>query len=245
MMMQRQFVPPRSADLLTGLTEEEAAIFGNLVQQLKKEQVVHRLTRIAVLSALADLPSHRLEVVVEKALTAKPKSVPNKEDSLLRGPPGLPQPCSSCPHCDPEDSEKSVVIIKRLAKADNIHTVRDLLDERGFAGQYTYLFAPVNLVGTPPKFRTLGFANVGFVSHDTACAFLRSFEADNEKGLQVLWSRVQDPEEHARQFAARVEEKQLEGTLHDLMGPWEFQAQPHATRSVGHPIDGSWRMEGW
>eukprot|EP00451_Oxyrrhis_marina_P050641 CAMPEP_0204495000 /NCGR_PEP_ID=MMETSP0471-20130131/85509_1 /ASSEMBLY_ACC=CAM_ASM_000602 /TAXON_ID=2969 /ORGANISM="Oxyrrhis marina" /LENGTH=244 /DNA_ID=CAMNT_0051499231 /DNA_START=65 /DNA_END=799 /DNA_ORIENTATION=+ len=244
-MMQRQFAPRRSVELLTGLTEEEAAIFGNLVQQIKKEQDVHRLTRIAVLSALAELPSHHLEAVVEKALSARPKPVSDNEDSYLGAPPGLPQPCSLCSHCDPEDSQKCVVIVKRLAKADNIHTVRDLLDSRGFAGQYTYLFAPVNLVGTPPKFRTLGFANVGFVSHDAACAFLRSFENDNEKGLQVLWSRIQDSDEHARQFSARIEEKQLEGTLHDLMGPWEFQAQPQAIRSVGHPIDGSWRMEGW
>mmetsp|Transcript_103903 Transcript_103903/g.237869 ORF Transcript_103903/g.237869 Transcript_103903/m.237869 type:complete len:216 (-) Transcript_103903:219-866(-) len=171
MMMQRQFAPRRSVELLTGLTEEEAAIFGNLVQQIKKEQDVHRLTRIAVLSALAELPSHHLEAVVEKALSARPKPVSDNEDSYLGAPPGLPQPCSLCSHCDPEDSQKCVVIVKRLAKADNIHTVRDLLDSRGFAGQYTYLFAPVNLVGTPPKFRTLGFANVGFVSHTLLVRF--------------------------------------------------------------------------
>jgi len=156
-------------------------------------------------------------------------------------PPGLPPAMGSIAE---SDVTATTISIKRLRKGDTIETVQKMIDAVGFAGKYRFLFAPVTLAGTPPTYRTLGFATVDFADHATACQFLATAgNCARLRQLQILWARVQGSQRHIDLFAERAQAKGLDGMLDPYMGPWTFEVEPGASTSCGRAVSGPWLQE--
>jgi len=246
---------------LSGLSEEEATTFRELVRQVAQERGGEVRPRLSVLAALAAMPAEAVAVMIQ----AFNRGACPHDDTGLSDTTGSDPARSSGTGCTPsvsgseEEDPRPVtpdlaavpshgreapagrgqgpttVMLKCLG---TVYTMQTLLDAAGFAGCYDYLYVPVLYTGGAEVYNNrFGFAVVNFVDHETANAFRMAVVGQSVKKLQASWARVQGAQGNLDQVQERRRTGKLPGQLYEGMVPWVFCGVDRNTgRSLGRPL---------
>lgn len=103
---------------------------------------------------------------------------------------------------EPSSDARTTVSLRNLPRRYTREMVRQLLDTKGFAGKYDFLYLPTDF----KRMTSCGFAFVNMVSNDDAArlqdalADFNDWAIESEKAMVVTWAEVQVFSQHIQRY---------------------------------------------
>mmetsp|Transcript_104566 Transcript_104566/g.239656 ORF Transcript_104566/g.239656 Transcript_104566/m.239656 type:complete len:358 (+) Transcript_104566:48-1121(+) len=149
-------------------------------------------------------------------------------------------PWTEVPAGSAEPVETTTVLMKGLARSDNVLTLMDDLNQQGFHGAYNYAFAPVEVL-TSGRMRSHGIAFVNFLTTELATEALTSLRLHRRGKLAGLsWASHHGIAQNLRQYKERTLAQGARACMAPLARPWLVRGDTRTSIDFTSDLEPVW-----